>query len=175
MGFGEDVRIRTLLFLLLLPFSLLAQRGIAPSGYYPRDFRGDTFTGKVISTDTAADTITLQFDKKDKPELLTVTLEGGCYVPSKTGAPMHAANIPVATVLKMLYVPKGVQKDGKKELINFAVGISFIEWNGKVVSDPEHRLIHRCGPKGGFLHYRAYDRRPGAASLSPLQLTIPND
>lgn len=172
---STDVRTAVLLSLLLAALAASAQHGIAPSGYYPASYRGDTFTGTVASVDPATDTVTLEYKKDSQGEVLPVRLEGGCKVPSKTGEPMRAKNIPPGTVLKAYYMGKTEKRDGQKQRVYVAVGISFLEWQGKPVSEANRHKLYRCGAGGGWQYYRAFagQGRSAAAEISPSEIVVP--
>ena len=125
-------------------YSAYSQHGTAPNGYYPPGYHFDTFTGTSISSDSAADTVTLEYKKGPKTETLPITLEGGCAVPSKTGEPMHAKDIPQGTVLTAYYMPKTEKVADEKRTVYVAIGISFIEWQGKPVAE-KNRKVYSCG------------------------------
>ena len=136
-------------------YSAYCQHGTAPNGYYPPGYQFDTFTGTSISSDTATDTVTLEFKKDAKAETLSIILEGGCAVPSKTGEPMHAKDIPQGTVLTAYYMPKTEKVAGEKRTVYLAIGISFREWQGKPVAEKDRKL-YSCGASA----YRVFKARP---------------
>jgi hypothetical protein len=152
------MRISSLLLFLLLPYTLLAQHDIAPNGYYPPAYTGDTFTGIVVSTDPAIDTVTLQYTTKLHPESLSVNLNGGCSVPSRTGQPMHANSIPPGTVMTAFYMTQTQKHDGKKERTYVAIGISFVEWHGKKLSEENRQKLYYCGTHDGYQNFRVWNR-----------------
>lgn len=158
---------------LILASATWAQRGVAPNGYYPSAYRGDMFTGRTIAVDSETDTLTLKYEQGSKSEEFQVMLEGGCLVPSKTGEPMHARNIPVGTVLTVLYMPKFLkQAGGEKRKVYVAIGIEFVEWNGSAVA-LEKRHVFRCAAGKGWNDYRSFGAGPGAAVRSPNDLSVP--
>jgi len=168
------MRITILLSLLVFSSTVLAQRGVAPNGYYPASYRGDTFTGTVVDSDPATDSVILEFKKSSKPQVLSVRLEGGCSVPSKTGAPMQAKNIPKGTVLTAYYMGRTEKRGAEKQNVDVAIGISFVEWQGKPVSELNRRRLYSCGAGGGWDYFRAFaNGEPGAIAISPLELTKP--
>ena len=157
---------------LVLTSAAFAQRGVAPNGYYPSAYRGDMFTGRTIAVDPETETLSLKYEKGAKAEEFHVRLEGGCFVPSKTGEPMRAKNIPEGTVLTVLYMPKSVQEAGGKKKVYVAIGIEFVEWNGSAVA-LDKRQVFRCAAGKGWNDYRSFGAGPGAAVLSPNDLTVP--
>jgi hypothetical protein len=52
----------------ILTFPLHAQRGKAPNGYYPSDFNGVMFTGRLESADADTQELTLAYTKGSKTE-----------------------------------------------------------------------------------------------------------
>jgi len=130
---------------LVLSLAAYAQHGTAPPGYYPLGYNGDTFTGTVVSTDPSADAVTLEYHKGEKSEKFTLIMEGGCRVPSKTGEPMHAKNVPAGTVLTAFYLAKTEKINGEKQKLNVFVAISFVEWQGKKIAK-ENQKVWGCGP-----------------------------
>ncbi len=134
------------LFLLLCNLGT-AQRGTAENGFWPMDYHGDTFTGKVTSA-ADDDTLTLTYERKNRKEEFVGKLEGGCVVPSKDGSLMHAKDIPDSSVTayyKVVSMKIGDQK--KKENIIFA--IKFVQVNGKPLSDDKRKLFWCSASKKG--------------------------
>lgn len=162
------MRISILVPFLIFSSCVLAQHGIAPKGYYPPQYRGDTFTGTVAKVDGDNDILSLEYRKSTKIEVMEVKLEDGCSVPSKSGEPMRARNVPVGTVLTAYYV--GDSKKGQQRTYT-AVAISFVEWQGKRV-DQSAAKIYLCGKEEGNLYFRAFGPGAGAA-LSPMDIVIP--
>jgi hypothetical protein len=136
----------------MISSNLLGQHGTAPPGRYPLAYTGDTFSGKVVSRNLDADTVTLEFRKGNKNSGLEVRLEGGCRVPSKTGEPMHAKSVPEGTVLTAFYMPKTEVVGGEKKKLYVAIGISFLEWQGKRILDKD-RVVYPCGDQG-YVQYQ---------------------
>lgn len=168
------MRVTVLFFCLFVPL-LHAQVGIAPKGYYPASYRGDTFTGTVIASGPDSDSITLEFRKDDKSEQFVVRLENGCDVPSRTGERMHAKNIPNGTVLTAFHMGKTEKQNGSKHRVNVAIGIRFLVWQGKPVSEENRHKLYRCGPDGGWSYFRAFSgtQEGGAAVFSPADIIVP--
>lgn len=145
--------------LLLFPCALLAQHRTAPSGFYPPDYSGDTFTGTVVSTDSLNDTVTLEYhaQQRDLESLLVRLDDGGCAVPSRTGEPMHAKNIPQGSVVTIFYAPRNEKHDGKKTKAYVAIGISFVEFNGKKLSENDRNKVYPCGLHDSrYLRYQVW-------------------
>jgi len=150
------MRILTLFSLFLIPSVLLAQHSTAPNGIYPPDFGGDTFTGTVVATDSVNEAVNLEYKTEQRVESLSVRLNGGCAVPSRTGELMHANNIPQGTVIRAFYTPRTEKHDGAKQKVNAAFGISIVEWHGKKLSENDRQKIYACGSQEGFRMYRAW-------------------
>ncbi len=163
-----------LLFIIVSTIPLSAQRGVAPNGYYPPAYRGDTFTGTVIAIDEATDSVTLEYKKGSDSESFPISLEGGCAVPSKTGDPMHVRNIPRGTVLTAFYLGKTDKHDGQKKRIHVAIGIMFLEWHGKPVSEESRVKLYTCGGNTSWSYFRAFPGGSGAAAISPLNIVVPS-
>lgn len=132
------------IFVVIVATLALGQHGTAPSGYYPRSYNGDTFTGKVVGRDLDADTVTLEYQKGKKKENFTVKLGQGCNVPSRTGSPMHARDIPEGTIMTAFYAPQSETVAGEKRKTYVVIAVSFIEWLGKTVSEDKRRVFN-CG------------------------------
>jgi len=167
------MRIGLLLCLLTLSSTMLAQRGVAPNGYYPASYRGDTFTGTVVAHDPVSDTVSLEYEKGSQSEVLPVKLEGGCAVPSRTGEPMHAKDIPNGTVLTAFYTSQTETNKGGKKRSNVAIAIGFLVWNGKPVSEENRNKFYSCGNFAGWKYFKAFAGSQGSASLSGMEIVVP--
>lgn len=104
----------------LLPLLAYARHGSAENGYYPMGFHGDTWTGVVSATDDPAREITLVFTKGSKTETFIGVLEQGHKVKSSDGTPhvLKASEIPLGTRLKVYYIPRERQVEGRKVTFN---------------------------------------------------------
>ena len=87
----------------LLTISAFAQQGVAPNGYYPREYMGSTFTGEVI--DGPIDFLTLRYKHGNKEEIFSGRFEAPCDAPLKNGkrAPMLAADVQLGAVVTAFY------------------------------------------------------------------------
>jgi alpha-mannosidase len=150
------MRISILFSLCLMSSVLVAQHRTAPNGYYPPDFTGDTFTGTVVTTDAANETVNLEYRIGQSTESLSVRLNGGCAVPSRTGELMHANNIPQGSVIRAFYTPRTEKHDGKKQKVYAAFGISIVEWHGKTLSESDRQKVYPCGTSEGYRSYRVW-------------------
>jgi hypothetical protein len=127
------------LFVLLLGGVVAAQQGTAPNNYNPVGYNGSIFSGRVVQT--TDDSITLSY------------VHG-----SKTDTFEAYTKVQTAAVVTVYYEPKTVKVDGRKQKRNEVVGISFLEVNGRKVSE-EHQAIFYCIPGQPTLYFRAFDGR----------------
>ena len=127
-------RSATFLLFLLLSLVTYAQRGTAPDGYYPGDYSGDTYTGKVVDAEDRK--VTLEYNNKSKTEqFVGVTIEP-CMAPLKRNArttkELHLTAIPKGSVITVLYSTRKIKgSDGRKEQAHIIIGFSFDEVNGE--------------------------------------------
>src|SRR5271165_1782096 len=95
---------KLLVVLLFITTAALAQYGSAPPGYYPLGYSGDTFTGKVVSVDDSAQTISMLFDNGKKTQNFTGVFDKPCSVPTKNGEAMKPSDISVGTDLTAFFM-----------------------------------------------------------------------
>jgi hypothetical protein len=136
---------------LLVICSAHAQRGTAPSGYYPVGYTGDIFSGEFVSSDDAK-AVKLVYENGSKTESFDGRVEAACQAPLK-GNPrvtkeLHLSAIPAGTVLTAYYTPTTVKVDGKKVHTNLIWGIRFDEVNGHKLTDPKRPIIS-CSQQQG--------------------------
>ena len=129
------------------------QKGSAPSGFYPGNYNGDTFTGAVIKTEP--DSLTLQYRNGAKGEVFSGTVEKPCIGPVK-GAPhqtreLHLTAIPLGSVLTVFYNDvKTKDADGTKHQKNMILALRFDEVNGQKLTNPNRPVILCSDIKGGL-------------------------
>ena len=136
-----------------LPVSLLAQRGMAPSGYYPESYAGETFTGTITAIDAANDSITLRYEKGSKSEEMSLKLEHGCLLPVYPTL-VHAKDMPKGSVLTAFYMPKEEEVDGQKKKDYTLFAIRFFQWGDEKVPEKYQQLFPCSTAK--FLKFNAY-------------------
>lgn len=105
-----------------------AQKGTAEPGYYPMNYSGDTWTGKVTATNDDTGEITLTYAKKDKEETFTGVLDQGYEAKMKDGSyrKIKVSDIPIGTRLKVYYSGKEVKNGGEKKKINKIFQLKFL-------------------------------------------------
>ena len=140
-------------FLGLIPVSV-AQHGMAPNGYYPRDYNGDIFSGTV--THTGNDTVTLTFAKGTKEETFEGHLQNGCAVPRADGRNqlMTASQIPLNSKITAFYVVHKVKTNEEKRSENEIIAISFDEYQGRKIPDSAKKAYSCVG--SAFTLFRAF-------------------
>jgi hypothetical protein len=115
-------------FSLLTICSAHAQKGTAPSGYYPVGYNGDIFSGEFVPSDDA-NAVTLVYKNGSKTESFKGSIEAACQAPMKAHPrlmkELHLSGIPAGTVLTAYYTPKTVKVDGKKVHTNLIWGLRF--------------------------------------------------
>jgi hypothetical protein len=120
----------------------LAQYGTAPSGYYPPNYAGSTFTGVVV--DATDDQITMTQDHKGKVESFTGRVETNCSIPKGDGSPQQiGSTVPSFDAIDGFF--RTVSKDigGQKEKYNQLIGLTFNEYEGKPIR-LEKRHLYIC-------------------------------
>jgi hypothetical protein len=127
-----------------------AQKGTAPNGYYPGDYSGDTYTGKVVVTEERQ--ITLEYTHKSKTESFTAVAGQPCTVPAKskpgTVKEVPLLAIPKGSVITVFYSTKKTKEpDGTKREAHVMIGFFFNEVNGEKLTDPP---FIACISGGGF-------------------------
>ena len=140
---------------LLLSAVMAAQQGTAPNNYYPVGYSGSIFTGKVVqATD---DSITLSYVHGGKTDTFEAYATAPCNLPvSKTATrPAPLSIVQTGAVVTVYYETRTVKVGGRKQKKNQVIGISFLEVNGKSVSE-EHQAIFYCIPGQPALYFRAF-------------------
>ena len=132
------------IFSVLAICSAHAQRGTAPSVYYPVGYTGDIFSGEFVSSDDA-NAVKLVYKNGGKTESFDGRVEVACQAPMK-GNPrvtkeLHLSAIPAGTVLTAYYTPTTVKVEGKKVHTNLIWGIRFDVVNGHKLTDPKRPII----------------------------------
>ena len=132
---------------------LVAQKGSAPSGFYPGNYNGDTFSGAVTHADS--NSLTLEYRKGAKGEIFLGTTEKPCVAPVK-GDPrqtreLHLTAIPIGSILTVFY-NHIADKDGTgaKRERNVILALRFDEVNGQKLTNPNRPVIMCSEPKGGL-------------------------
>jgi hypothetical protein len=132
------------------PLFLLAQKGTAPSGFYPGNYHGEIFTGRVVKTGPGE--LTLEYKRGSKSEMFSGSTESKCLAPTR-GNPrvmkeLHVPAIPLGTVLTAFYTENKKQADGTKVKENVILAIRFDEINGQTITNPDRPVIE-CSLGGG--------------------------
>ena len=119
-----------------------AQYGVAPTGFYPDQYTGSTFTGTMSNAKgPEGDRLTLTFTKGDKVDAFTGHFETACAVPSSKGGGMMPSDIPEGTVMTAFF--NGESHKGKKTRDNLILAISFHVWQGQKVEESK-RKVYFC-------------------------------
>ncbi len=138
----------------ILVCSVHAQKGTAPSGYYPVGYSGDTFTGEFVPSEEA-DQIKLVYKKDGKTETFEGKIESPCRAPLKDKPrqfkELHLSAIPAGTVLTAYYTPATVKAEGKKVRTNLVWGIRFDTLNGQKLTSPARPIIS-CSHEQNIFH-----------------------
>jgi|SRR5215472_18989365 len=129
---------------LVLSFFANAQKGTAPSGYYPAGYSGDIFSGELVPSDDAK-AVKLLYKNSSKTESFEGMIETACQAPTKadphTNKELHLSAIPAGTILTVYYTPTSAKVDGKKVHMNLIWGMRFDVVNGQRLTDPERPII----------------------------------
>jgi hypothetical protein len=143
----------TLLITCALGPLLLAQKGSVVSGFYPTNFHGDTFTGKVIDSNGGKG-LALEYDHGSKQERFDGTIESACMAPIKDRGvkELRLSVIPKGTILTAFYSPRRQDKT-TKTTVNYIVAICFDEVNGHRLNDPNRPIIPCSKPTAGYSAY----------------------
>jgi hypothetical protein len=130
---------------------LLAQKGTAGPGFYPTNFHGDTFTGKVMDSNGEKELI-LEYDRGSKQERFDGIIESACMAPIKDRGvkELHLSVIPKGTILTAFYSPR---RQDKTTVVNYILAIRFDEVNGHRLDDPSRPIIPCSKPTAGFSAY----------------------
>src|ERR1019366_3520567 len=119
----------TVVFLIAWVLSL-AQNG-ALGGYYPRNFNGRAFTGRVTATDRSTHTITLMADSRRNPVTFTGKFEQNCEAPGRAELLWDPSDLPPGTYLTAYYTEKKNQSGSE----NLVVGLMLHENQGIPIAD----------------------------------------
>lgn len=143
------------LVVLLLSTVVGAQRGTAPNNYYPVGYNGSIFTGKVVQT--TDDSITLSYAHGSKTDTFEAYATAPCNLPAtKTSTrPVPLSKVQTGAVVTIYYETRTLRVGGRKQKRNEVVGISFLEVNGKSVSE-QHQAIFYCIPEQPALYFRVF-------------------
>jgi hypothetical protein len=154
-----------LLIALLCNPVAFGQYGTAPNGYYPPNFDGNIFSGRVTAIDDASGQITISFENDSKSVTFVGRLQAPCAVPSKDGKQMAAMDLPIGTNVTVFF-QTNVRKDGNavvKE--NSIIGLMFHSWDGHPVRQTSKKM-YLCS-RAQISHYWRCFNSAGAACLEP--------
>jgi hypothetical protein len=119
--------------ILLMGGAVFAQKGIAPNGYYPAGYTGNTWTGVVSNVNEATGELTLTYTKGSKTETFVGVPEKEYVVAPKDGPerPLKLSDIHVGRTLTVFYTVETNKVDGKKVTVNTVININSIPNNRK--------------------------------------------
>jgi len=119
--------------ILLMGGAVFAQKGIAPNGYYPAGYTGNTWTGVVSNVNEATGEFTLTYTKGSKTETFVGVPEKEYVVAPKDGPerPLKLSDIHVGRTLTVFYTVETNKVDGKKVTVNTVININSIPNNRK--------------------------------------------
>ncbi len=114
-------------FLLGFAALALAQRGTAPTGYYPGCFAGDIWAGTLTAVDDAKRQMTLTYidPKHHRAETFVGVIEEG-YTVSRRGGPRHElrpSELPLGAQLKVYYCEESRKVEGRKTKVDTVFAI----------------------------------------------------
>jgi hypothetical protein len=135
-----------------------AQKGSAPTGFYPQKYNGDTFRGSVMDADEQGH-LTLEYSKGSKRAQFRGVTEAPCMGPTKDRGlkQLHLAAIPKGTVLTAFYNPlKG--KDGENDA-NSILAIRFDVVNGRELTDPNRPVVACSSRTAGMKVFNGSEAR----------------
>lgn len=144
---------------LVCSVSIFGQSGRATNGYYPPNYNGDTFSGKVTAVNEKTEEITISFEQGGKSERFVGLLQRPCAVPSKDGQGMSALDLPVGSDITAFFIASGQEKP------NSIIGIMFHSWNGHPVK-PAARKMYLCSSTP-IVHYWRCFNTSGVTCLEP--------
>lgn len=153
------------LFTLLCSSVAFGQYGTAPNGYYPPDYDGNIFSGRVIAVDEASEQITISFEKANNSQTFVGRLQAPCAVPSKDGKRMTALDVPIGTDVTAFFETI-VRNDGNfpaKE--NLIIGLMFHSWDRHPVKQTSQKM-YLCS-RAQISHYWRCFNSAGASCLEP--------
>ena len=98
----------------------LGQHGTAENGYYPAGYRGDTWTGVVVSASEQTGEITLSYTKGGKSQTFVGVPEAGYLVHEHSGAtrPLKMSDIQVGKIITVWYLEETTKVGGGKVKVN---------------------------------------------------------
>ena len=136
-----------------------AQYLTAPNNYYPQNYFGSTFTGKVVQATDAS--ITLSYTHGSKTDIFVAHASSTCNLPTSktTTAPTPLTAIELGTTVTALYNERTRKVSGLKEKDNQLIGLSFVDINGKKING-EHRAIFYCIPTPFYSVFKVFGGDP---------------
>jgi hypothetical protein len=147
-----------------LSIPVLAQKGTAPSGYYPSNYFGRIFTGAVEQeAGAAADEITLVYTKGNTSEKFTGRLESKCSMLRVDGVTIDftASELPRDTILIAFYTPTTTKSGGKKPTENLVFAVEILQVKGREFL-PKYLRADRCSQRQ-FIEFKPFaSTSPGA-------------
>jgi hypothetical protein len=119
----------------------LAQKGSAMPGFYPSNYHGETFTGKVVESES--DKLSLEYRHGSKQEVFVGVTESACMAETKNRGvkELHLSAIPKGTVLTAFYNHKTMKDGTVKREFNSILAIRFDEMNGEKLTNPDRPII----------------------------------
>jgi hypothetical protein len=155
------------LIVLFLSIPLLAQKGTAPSGYYPANYFGRIFTGVVEPAPGAADEITLVYTKGNTSEKFTGRLESKCSMLRVDGVTIDftASELPKGTILTAFYTPTTTRSSGKKSTENLIFAIEILQVRGREFL-PKYLKAVRCSQRQ-FSEFKPFSSTSPGAIVPP--------
>jgi hypothetical protein len=146
----------TILIACVFSLPLVAQKGSAPTGYYPFSYSGATFTGLLQPENGDPQEITLVYTKGNKSETFVGRFASPCRWRNKDGTihTFKASEAPRGTVLTAFYQQITKKSGGQKSKENLVIAISYAEVDGKTISK-DQRLIIYCSPEG-FVAFKVF-------------------
>ena len=152
------------LIVLFLSAPLLAQKGTAPSGYYPANYFGRTFTGEVVPEPGATtDEMTLIYTKGNRSEKFTGRLESKCSMLRVDGIMIDftVSELPKGTILTAFYIPTATKSSGQKSTENLVFAIEILQVRGREFL-PKYLKAVRCSQQQ-FTEFKPFSgTSPGA-------------
>jgi len=134
-----------LLFITILTLGLpvSAQKGSAPSGFYPSNYHGETFTGNVADANDGDKRLVLQYDHGSKHETFIGTTESVCLAATKAGPTkeLRLSAIPKGTLLTAFYNTETLHEGNDRKMVNSILAIRFDKVNGQTLNDPRRPVI----------------------------------
>jgi hypothetical protein len=147
-----------------LSTTTLAQKGVAPSGYYPANYCGRIFTGGVEpEPGGAADEITLVYTKRNTSEKFSGRLESECSMLRVDGVTIKftASELPKGTILTAFYTPTTTKSSGKKSTENLIFAVEILQVKGREFL-PKYLRAVRCS-RQQFTEFKPFSSTsPGA-------------